>query len=342
MFFYPNTKISVDDADFWEKSYLFRLEGFHKLSTQVPSMITTDRNSNRIKEYKSYSSSCEGRDHNSTDDFCPLFVKDLAHSIVSAGKSLQLMRLGSAFSIKAGEHFSERCSGGKDGLGCSDGDAAVSNVHKWQSMAGFTLSEIFCLSLVNLIGHGKHSSRYFSTSGWCKPEVPSFSVLGKVVNCRNAEAQPDSRYLGKMCHQFVLNAFFRTKGSDTIYADKSSCNLFDERERFTKGAGNTFLEKSFCPENPAMTVCQNLVDNNRKFLGALNLLRRFDLPSLGDEELRRAVYGKEAEVVSRLKGTNYAFGFLFTEATFHHSQHDSKFLDDLFPFPTVLPSLRVS
>ncbi|XP_048428633.1 spindle pole body component 97-like, partial [Pyrus x bretschneideri] len=78
MFLYVNKAISADETDFWEKSYLLRQVQYQMLDVATSASVTSFM---KGKE-------CGNKDLQS----CPLFIKDIAKSIVSAGKLLQLIR----------------------------------------------------------------------------------------------------------------------------------------------------------------------------------------------------------------------------------------------------------
>lgn len=104
---------------------------------------------------------------------------------------------------------------------------------------------------------------------------------------------------------------------------------------------NFSSRKSFCPENPVITVCKSSLDDNKDAWSALNLSKNFYLPPLNDEGLRNAIFGGKGKSSHTAKGTNYTSGFQFGESSHLHSQDDAKMLEVLFPFPTILPTLQV-
>nr|KYP64548.1 Gamma-tubulin complex component 5 [Cajanus cajan] len=142
MFFFTNKEVSVDGAEFWEKSYLLRML----------------QHSNTIK----------GKEHSNRDHpACPLFIKDLTRSIVSAGKSLQLMRHVPNSAVNCGK-----------GSNYEIGSTKCLNygLYPFKRMAGLSLSEVFSVSLVGLIGHGDHVCKYFWLDNWSSIENPVITV----------------------------------------------------------------------------------------------------------------------------------------------------------------------
>jgi gamma-tubulin complex component 5 len=144
-------------------------------------------------------------------------------------------------------------------------------------------------------------------------------------------------------HKFLINTLLQRKVIDLECAHNFGIDFSDlEEERMKTGAVDEFpLQGTFFPENPAITACQSLLDKNRDSWKMLNLSKNFYLPPLNDEVLRQAIFGGENGPVSAVKGTDYAFGFQFGVSDYDDSQNDTKLLEVLFPFPTVLPSFQV-
>ncbi|KAL5844957.1 hypothetical protein ACOSQ4_010915 [Xanthoceras sorbifolium] len=351
MFFYANRAISVDEADFWEKSYLLRLLQGRKLDVE-PSALTSDSCRVRITNEKnevgeresiSLSSSLKGKEWSyGYHQICPLFIKDIATSIVSAGKSLQLIRhVPTAFtsvSCKNNDNWI-------DVLGSCNDANDLSKIHHGQSIAGLTLAEIFCVSLAGLVGHGDHISRYFWQDNECKSEIiPSLvsNVNGRMVGNGNGDSLPALTCSEKMWYKFLVDTLLQKRVIDLKSSHKvaSAFPNMKEENMATDTDKRLATQKSFCPENPVITLCETLLDKNIDAWKALNLSRNFYLPPLNDEIFRKAVLDGNSVDSSEVKGTNYAFGFQFGESEYLRSQYDSKLLEVLFPFPTLLPSFQ--
>ncbi|KAJ6926151.1 hypothetical protein NC651_010560 [Populus alba x Populus x berolinensis] len=72
----------------------------------------------------------------------------------------------------------------------------------------------------------------------------------------------------------------------------------------SKGRGWRILAQgTFCPENPAITVCQSSRDKKRDSWKTLSLSRHFYLPPLNDEVLRQAIFAGENGPVSIVEQT---------------------------------------
>ncbi|KAK9220222.1 hypothetical protein WN943_008870 [Citrus x changshan-huyou] len=337
MFFYANRAISVDKAEFWEKSYVLRQLQCWKLDAESSSLIsesshvreTNEKRQNGLRESISLSSSVKGL------QACPLFIKDIAKSIISAGKSLQLIR-----------HVSSN-DNGIECLGNFNYGSDWSTVHHGQSIAGLTLSEIFCISLAGLIGHGDHIFRYFWQDDSCEsefiPSLPSYMNDQTTMN-GNTETLAVLIHSEKMWFKFLLDTLLQKGVIDQKSANKIASNVPNmKEENMGKDIENNLsTQKTFCPENPVISVCDVSLNINKSsnIWNALNLSRNYYLPPLNDEVLRKAVLGAESGNISEVKGTNYAFGFLFGESEHLRSQCDTKLLEVLFPFPTILPSFR--
>lgn len=341
MFFYANRAISVDKAEFWEKSYVLRQLQCWKLDAESSSLTsesshvreTNEKRQNGLRESISLSSSVKGL------QACPLFIKDIAKSIISAGKSLQLIR-----------HVSSKSNdNGIECLGNFNYGSDWSTVHHGQSIAGLTLSEIFCISLAGLIGHGDHIFRYFWQDDSCEsefiPSLPSYMNDQTTMN-GNTETLAVLIHSEKMWFKFLLDTLLQKGVIDQKSANKIASNVPNmKEENMGKDIENNLsTQKTFCPENPVISVCDVSLNINKSsnIWNALNLSRNYYLPPLNDEVLRKAVLGAESGNISEVKGTNYAFGFLFGESEHLRSQCDTKLLEVLFPFPTILPSFRVN
>ncbi|KAI5559766.1 hypothetical protein BDE02_16G000100 [Populus trichocarpa] len=297
MFFYANRAISVDKSEFWEKSYQLRRLQCRKLDINSSIPLSNNKTGMGEKDSIPFSEFKKGKELNVKELLvCPLFIKEISKSIVSAGKSLQLIRhVPISFSMM----FEKRRHTDINVFGGSSDDSGLSICR--QTFAGLTLSEIFCVSVAGLIGHGDHIFRYFLQNEQSK----SKSAAPLVSAIIRKEENKDDEGL----HKFLINTLLQRKGT-------------------------------FFPENPAITACQSLLDKNRDSWKMLNLSKNFYLPPLNDEVLRHAIFGGENGPVSAVKGTDYAFGFQFGVSDYDDSQNDTKLLEVLFPFPTVLPSFQ--
>lgn len=212
-----------------------------------------------------------------------------------------------------------------------------------QRMAGLTLPEGFSVSLVGFVGHGDHVCKYFWQNNWY--ESVSFSSNVSHVN----EEKPDNDnnekliappYSKKTWYKFLIDTLFQKRSADLKLKYKDINN--DTRE--LRGArvidDEVLLLRSYI-ENPVITVCQKNLGKHGDALKTLSLSRKFSLPSLNDEGLRKAIFGGESAAFSDSEGTNYTFGFHFGESEYLRSQDDRKLLEMLFPFPTILPSFQV-
>lgn len=352
MFFYANRGISVDEADFWEKSYLLRLLQCWKLDVESCGLISnssrvcimTERKETDERESISLSGSAKGKEQSTGDvQACPLFIKDIAKSIVSAGKSLQLIRhVPAAFTAICGKSSDNLI----DGLGNSTDGGDLGRVHCGQSIAGLTLSEIFCISLAGLIGHGDHISRYFWQDDPCESGfIPSLISCMNEQKVGNGNTKPLAALTcsEKMWCKFFLDTLTQKQVIDkrSTYKVASDVQNIKEESMTSDIESKLFSQKSIYPENPVITMCETLLNKNKDVWEALNLSRNFYLPPLNDEVLRGAVLGVGNGNLPEVNGTNYAFGFQFGKSEYLRSQYDTQLLEALFPFPTILPSFQV-
>lgn len=160
---------------------------------------------------------------------------------------------------------------------------------------------------------------------------------------RNGESLSTFTCSEKIWFMFFVDTLLQKREIDLESKHKDPNDCYDTKEE-NMAAGDVdelpFL-RLFCSENPVLTVCQTFLNKNRDAWSKLNLSRNFFLPSLNDESLRKAIFcGKSAPSFAS-GGTNYAFGFQFGESEYLRLQDDTKLLEDLFPFPTVLPSFQV-
>ncbi|KAK7283318.1 hypothetical protein RIF29_12752 [Crotalaria pallida] len=329
MFFFVNNEVTVDEAEFWEKSYLLRKLQHSKLDAEIfytnyvgeSAPASTDKNEMSSRDSVSLSGTIKGKEQNIRDrPACPFFIKDLTKSIVSAGKSLQLMR-------HVPNYFS--CSKGSD---CESGSTKYFNYG--QRMAGLTLSEVFSVSLAGLVGHGDHVYKYFCQDD--RFESVSVSSFESFVNEEKAEninngnltALPHSE---KSWYKFLIDTLSQKRSADL--------NLKYDLRGARVVKDELFLLRSQI-ENPVITVCRENLGKNGDALKTLNISGKFCLPSLNDEVLRKAVFGGESSAFSDNEGTNYTFGFQFGESEYHRLHDERKLLEMLFPFPTILPSFQ--
>lgn len=340
MFFFANKEVSVTEAEFWEKSCLIRKLQHRKLDTESSSTIyvgdsmpaSNEKKEMGMRDSISLSSTIKGKDQSVRDcPACPLFIKDLAKSIISAGKSLQLMRHAPS-SLAACSKGSNVKFGSTKSL-----NYGLSPSHR---VVGLTLSEIFSVSLAGLIGHGDHVCKYFCQDDW--HESVSVSSFVSYLNL-NAEKKDNQNltappYSEKIWYKFLIDTLSQKKSADLKpkYEDING----NGDSRGDKVVKDELLLLRSCLQNPVITVCRKTIGNNRDSLKTLNLSRKFCLPSLNDEGLRKAIFGGESTSFSDSEGTNYTFGFQYDESKFIHSQDKRNLLETLFPFPTILPAVQ--
>ncbi|CAN1235020.1 Gamma-tubulin complex component 5 (Fragment) [Linum perenne] len=336
MFFYANGVISIDDSGFWEKSYQLRQEQYQKLDVDNSTLSSSVLTMKGKKELGNKdSSSVKGKEDTKRLHVCPLFISDMAKAIVSAGKSLQLIRhVPASVSYSSISTKSNRSE--IDGLISCE---AYHNLTRQQkSIAGLTLSEIFCVSVTGLVGHGDHVYKYL-LDDISQSSIASTSVvdaINKDIHNRSNGISTRSVCSEKVWYKFMLDALQQKKVTDLNLSD------LDVMEKYnTPGnVGGSQLPTSFCPENPVLTVCQGSLENHKEYWNTLNLSRKFCLPPLNDEALREAVFGGNTEPFPNFRGTNYAMGFRHSESEYARSVNERAVLEDLFPFPTILPSVQ--
>ncbi|KAM3341979.1 gamma-tubulin complex component 5 [Capsicum galapagoense] len=313
MFFRANKRIAVEESEFWEKSYLLRsakLDNGCVTDSLLSIKRTNDVSRKELNDASGLTKEKEAKERDS--DVCPLFIKEIARDIISAGKSLQLV-----------QHTS-----------------VTSSVSASGRIAGLSLSEIFCVTLSALIGYGDHISEYFFQEETTAPLVKSF-IGGQKIEGSNESFQEITCSDKEWC-KFLVDTMAQ-KGS----ADHLSCQaLGEEVYNFDlKGDklgldGNDILSLGFHPENPAITTSHKFLHANRDAWGPLSLSREYYLPPLNDEGLRQAIFDGSVASFVATKNTNYTFGFQFGESERDRLKEDVNFLEELFPFPTLLPPFQ--
>ncbi|KAI9113348.1 hypothetical protein K1719_015873 [Acacia pycnantha] len=344
MFFFANKDVSVDEAEFWEKSYLLRLLQHSKLDIECSKINSSgdsmpapsDRKEVGRRDSVSLPGAVKGKDHSIRNhQACPFFMKDLAKSIVSAGKSLQLMRHVPMNSLAV-------YSKGSDCQIKSTRDLD-SDFYGSHCISGLTLSEVFCVSLAGLIGDGDHICKYFLQDDWYKYDaVSSFASYANEQDAENDSSENSHvlPYSEKIWHKFLFDTLLQKKSVVSNLKQKNiNDNLIEDQGGARDLEHEMILWRSYI-ENPVITPCQTILGKNRATWKTLNLSRNFYLPALNDEILRKAVFDGDTKAFSDSEGTNYTFGFQFGESEYLRSQDERKLLEMLFPFPTLLPSFQ--
>ncbi|XP_042508368.1 gamma-tubulin complex component 5-like [Macadamia integrifolia] len=339
LFFYANNTISIDEAAFWEKSYLLRPLQPQKLDPGLSSVTCAgdgDKKEMADRESILLSSSVKGTDQNEVVlEVCPLFMRDIAKAIVSAGKSLQLIR-----HVPGENKMIADCV---DSYGRHVGGSDLSGILCRKSIGGLTLSEVFSLSLVGLIGDRDHISMYLKQDSPWNPAFTHF-LESRTTKQKLAEGN-DATSLASTCSEKIWCKFLddRVLQKKESYSKSAVAKISHEVK--DKDIAHNFLNespllRSFCPENPVITVCQtSLLENSEKW-NMLNLGRNFHLPSLNDENLREAIFGVKDGTPYAVRGTDFTMGFQFGESEYIRSEDDEKTLGELYFFPTILPSFQ--
>ncbi|CAJ1973361.1 unnamed protein product [Sphenostylis stenocarpa] len=340
MFFFTNKEVSVDKTEFWEKSYLLRMLQHSKLGSEFSSTnyvndsvpASNDKEING-RDFISLSGTIKGKEPSIIDrPACPFFIKDLAKSIISAGKSLQLMRHVPNSSVNCRKESNYDVGSTK----CLN-----YGLYPSQRMAGLTLPEVFSVSLVGLVGYSDHVCKYFWQENWY--ECATVSYHASYVNEEKTDDKNEKSitppYSEKTWYKLLIDTLFQKRSADMKLNYEDTNNGALELRGTRVFEDEVLLLRSYV-ENPVITVCQANLGMNGNALKTLNLSRKFILPSLNDESLRTAIFGAESTEFSDSEGTNYTFGFHFGESEYLRSQDDRKLLEMLFPFPTILPSFQ--
>ncbi|KAL6623488.1 hypothetical protein ACP70R_033367 [Stipagrostis hirtigluma subsp. patula] len=376
MFFYANNAVTIDQPAFWEMSYMLRVRG----SRADNSSKLTDGESIRNKESSNQESTTAGAclkssNQGCVDLLCPVFLKDVARAIVSAGKSFQLVqhvqhahgiqtRKGThGFNVNQNTDFGGQHNFWPDtsNLRIQDrhprSEDALESTNQYgndaREMGLLTLSEIFLICLCGLLENGDHVYEYLRrlhVDGICTGKGVVESMSGMQETEKTSENSSKKAWV-----KLLRNAASRwrcTSMEKTLYRtavmDEPAFALGDSKDAFS-GALERHVTRS-CYENPAITVCREVLQRNPNSWAELNISGSFHLPPLSDESMRRAIFAdghsagtsnadeaQSATSFPRLDGTDYKFGFQFDDLEYVRQEDDRRTLEDLFAFPTLLP-----
>ncbi|KAK6939560.1 Gamma tubulin complex component protein, N-terminal [Dillenia turbinata] len=343
MFFHANKAVAIDEADFWEKSYLLRPLQNQKIEIEPSTATNSTDHESRTGEKRGMPgressflrSATKGKEWTNRElPVCPVFLKDIGKAIVSAGKSLQLIRhIPMSSSVASGANDDE-----------ADGGFKLSEIYDGQSIAGLTLAEVFCVSLVALTGNNDHISRYFLLDeSFSSQDIPPFQFFGlKHQEKGCVESKPPSTCSEKIWSKFLAEALLQKKfvTSESACMNANALHAMEEKDDNTGAADESSLFRSFHPENPVITVCQMLLDKNKAAWSTLNLSKSIHLPPLNDEDLRATVFCQKSSADVIPRGTDYTLCSQFGDLNYIHSESDIKMLEEIFPFPTLLPSFQ--
>ncbi|KAL6493214.1 hypothetical protein OROGR_032973 [Orobanche gracilis] len=308
MFFVANKKVAIDETEFWEKSCQLRLA----MPEKPNFVIFASECLPSIKEKKdmtgrasiSFSNKDTGKEENKKDfQFCPFFIKDIAKAIISAGKSFQLI-----------QHAPTR-------------PISSVSVENMCSIAGLTLSEVFCVSLTALIGYGDHIAENL----WGDDK----HLFGSTEESQDLENQSEKSW------QKLLDDTLAQKRNSGFVSRKGAINFHNLNGMEINSDELDILPKTYWPENPALTVCRGILQENKDSWSSLNISQAFNLPPLNDECLRQAIFsGNLREHGLSVKSRDFTSGFQFDELERLRFLEEAKMLEDFLPFPTLLPSLQ--
>ncbi|VFQ76629.1 unnamed protein product [Cuscuta campestris] len=311
MFFYANKAVTVNEAEFWEKSYLLRSKNSEKFDVLCDSLSLTRARKDMSIRTPASSVQVKGKETGGSGYACPLFMKGISRTILSAGKSLQLIRYAPCMSLIK----------------------PVSGAGSTQCASmGLTLSEIFCISLSALIGYGDHISEYFKLESKIRPSFESFNQ--EIEKNKSLDMPMTSN---KEWYKLLRHSISHKRKESNNNDNADSIDLKGEKVMLKRVDE---LQRTFLPENPAMTVSQDFLLRKQDYWDALNLSKNFFLPSLNDDGLRTAVFSENVESSLISKHTNCIYGSQFGESERIRLEEDSKFLEEVFPFPTLLPPFQ--
>ncbi|KAG0479215.1 hypothetical protein HPP92_010073, partial [Vanilla planifolia] len=375
VFFYANKAITIDQPTFWETSYLFRPVLW--MNSKSNEILTSGGESTQVGrqlaglESASFINSGGDKDH--SDIECPIFLKELARPIVSSGKSLQLVRyvwndylalherchgaefyvIPSNFSDSLSSWFqNDRQSTLKahkiDGSSNSDSiNGESNNPHNARILGILTLSEIFLISLVGIVGDGEHIYGQLAKpfSERTKMSVPCCEqkTLKNV-----GDGQQTSLGYKKFWVKFLFCAIAgksnSASGREILDALSDNCICTTEDDCQIDSEVNI----KQCQDSSMFTVPQPFIQKRLYSWTDFNVCQYAHLPPLDDESMRNAIYSEKfiggdesfdirnEGSLPRVCGTDYTFGFL-CELKQLDSSDGTGTLESLYSFPTRLP-----
>ncbi|XP_006664166.1 gamma-tubulin complex component 5-like [Oryza brachyantha] len=380
MFFYANKEVTIDQPAFWEMSYMLRVRGPRADS----SSTLAGSESTRKKELMSQEATATGTflkssNQGSADILCPVFLKDIARAILSAGKSFQLVQhVQDAHRIQTREVIHEfnvdqhgnyisqqKFQPDTSSLRIQDKHLACEEIieestgqfgNDPRKMGFLTLSESFLICLSGLLENGVHVDDYLRNL--CADNAP---VNKKFVHSKSS-VQETEETCGENSSEKTWLKLLREATSGRKYDGMEKTlarNAVMRDPTFVPGdhqdASSIAVERHFnlsCYENPAIIACQEMLQKNKNSWSDLNISRSFHLPPLNDENMRKAIFGdrdtsgtrpgdtQSTTYLPRLDGTDYKFGFQFDDSEYARQEDDRRTLEALYTFPTLLPCVN--
>ncbi|KAF3792886.1 Gamma-tubulin complex component 5 [Nymphaea thermarum] len=359
LFFHANDAITIDEASFWQKGYSLRL--------MVSRAINRDDiTSSSAKQLLFGKSGLAKSRVDANDTVCPLFLQELAKPIVSAGKSLQLLRHvpgvhsyvynkeeefeNSSFSALKSSTTGNLSETIMASLGTKtrgfllledneltdsaypDNKPAsqVKHMLHTKGVAGLTLSELFCISFVALAADNIHLWKYFNQ------EYPWASEIARICKSfmdeenledNSFDKRPASTSKGKIWCKFFRETILRKE--HVSKEGGNVCRVHDLSGKATLGRPSI---KHLSPHNPHVGICSRLLEKNHPLWEKLSVSTFWFLPPLNDKPLREAIFGRSNDHIA----TDYISCLGLSKL----GRNSFKDVEALYPFPTVLPCFQ--
>uniref|UniRef100_A0A0E0NFN7 Gamma-tubulin complex component n=1 Tax=Oryza rufipogon TaxID=4529 RepID=A0A0E0NFN7_ORYRU len=377
MFFYANKAVTIDQPAFWEMSYMLRVRGPRTDS----SSTLADNESIRKKELINQEATAaaallKSSNQGCADILCPVFLKDIARAILSAGKSFQLVQhvqethriqtreVVHEFNVDQHGNYISQQKFRPDTSSIRIQDKREDIIEESTGQFGnnackmdfLTLSESFLICLSGLLENGDHVDDYLRKL--CADHAPvNKSIVHSKSNVQETEEVCGENSSEKTWLKLLRDA---TSGRDYDGMEKTLAkNAVMRDPTFVPGdhqdVSSTEVESYFnlsCYENPGITACQEMLERNKNSWSDLNISKSFHLPPLNDENIRKSIFGDRdssgtspGDTLSttyfpRLDGTDYKFGFQFDDSEYIRQEDDRRTLEALYTFPTLLPCVN--
>ncbi|XP_031495404.1 uncharacterized protein LOC116260984 isoform X2 [Nymphaea colorata] len=359
LFFHANDAITIDEASFWQKGYSLRRMASRAINKD-------DTTSSSVKQLLFGKSGLAKSRADANDLVCPLFLQELAKPIVSAGKSLQLLRHvpgvhsyvynkeqefeNSSFSALKSSTTGNLSQSIMDSLGTKtrgfllledneltdsgypDNEPAsqVKHMLHTKGVAGLTLSELFCISFVALVADNIHLCKYFNQEYPWSPEIAR--ICKSFMDEENLEDNSIDKRSASTSKGKIWCKFFRETILQKEHVNKEGGKVYRVHDLSGDATLGRPSIKHLSPHNPHVGICSRLLEKNHPLWEKLSVSTFWFLPPLNDKPLREAIFGRSNDHIA----TDYISCHGLSKLD-HNSLKD---IEALYPFPTVLPCFQ--
>eukprot|EP00250_Pteridium_aquilinum_P014873 c22252_g1_i2 orf=130-3138(+) len=335
LFFYANNSVAIEDAAFWQNGFCFRYfkpqknDGeIDKLDLQDPEYLLTSNPNLQIRDSLNMGfnslqlQTVKVLYVNGYQDklVCPVFLQHVAKSILSAGKSLQLLQH---------VHRETAIESGSSDLSASSFLPSMSGVRS--SYHSFCKQQKELMKQVSIPYHCAEVSNdiTFFSSSWRQWSLQtsnggqtSVSLLGDVksdISCMLVRST-------EVCKRNIASSTSRDQFSNSIFPIK---NRDPEH-----GVNSMRLSRfSILPPLNDDDIYKALFAHATTTSGSSN---EFVSPPA----VHSVTFDNNLEHLKSLTGTDYGSGFGCGNLVVHHANMETSTMESLFSSPTALPSSK--